>query len=161
MLRAGHAENALPQSATATVNCRIFPGVAVKDVGETLLRVGGNPALKLAVLDDPRASPESPLREDVMDAVAQGVANVGSSLFGGINEDLQVFAGRAIDQPSLFIAGRRDWGIHQRPGALDEMQTRGCTDLRGLHLLEGAGHWVQQERPEAVTTLLIDFLASV
>ena len=36
LLRGGHAENALPQSATATVNCRIFPGVAVAAVGETL-----------------------------------------------------------------------------------------------------------------------------
>lgn len=76
MLRAGHAENALPQTATATVNCRIFPGVAVADVGETLARVAGHPGVRLEVLDEPRASPSSPVRPDVMDAVAQGVARI-------------------------------------------------------------------------------------
>jgi acetylornithine deacetylase/succinyl-diaminopimelate desuccinylase-like protein len=76
MLKAGHAENALPQTATATVNCRIFPDVEVADVGRTLLEVGGNPALQLEVLGEPRASPSSPVREDVMDAVSQGVARI-------------------------------------------------------------------------------------
>ncbi|MEZ4417254.1 MAG: M20/M25/M40 family metallo-hydrolase [Gemmatimonadota bacterium] len=76
MLRAGHAENALPQSATATVNCRIFPGVDVAEVGETLVRVGGNPEVRITVLDDPRASPSSPLRNDVMDAVGQAVEGI-------------------------------------------------------------------------------------
>jgi acetylornithine deacetylase/succinyl-diaminopimelate desuccinylase-like protein len=41
LLRGGHAENALPQSATATVNCRIFPGTAVDDVKATLAKVAG------------------------------------------------------------------------------------------------------------------------
>jgi acetylornithine deacetylase/succinyl-diaminopimelate desuccinylase-like protein len=76
MLRAGHAENALPQSATATVNCRIFPGIDVADVGETLRRVAGNPGVQIRVLDDPLPSPASPLRDDVMEAVAQGVARI-------------------------------------------------------------------------------------
>ena len=62
MLRAGHAENALPQSATATVNCRIFPGVAVEAVQATLDSVSAVPGLKIRVLDDPRASPASPVR---------------------------------------------------------------------------------------------------
>jgi pimeloyl-ACP methyl ester carboxylesterase len=38
------------------------------------------------------------------------------------------------------------------------MQTRACSDLRGCHLIDGAGHWVQQEQPAAVNALLIDFL---
>jgi acetylornithine deacetylase/succinyl-diaminopimelate desuccinylase-like protein len=73
MLRAGHAENALPQSATATVNCRIFPGVEVSDVQATLARVAGLPAMKIEVLDDPRASPASPIRDDVVEAVSAAV----------------------------------------------------------------------------------------
>jgi len=36
-----------------------------------------------------------------------------------------------------------------------------CTDLRGIHLIEGAGHWVQQEAPDQVNEILIDFLAAV
>jgi pimeloyl-ACP methyl ester carboxylesterase len=72
--------------------------------------------------------------------------------------ELQLFAGCSIDVPSLFIAGASDWGIHQAPGALDRMQKVACTDMRGCHLLDGAGHWVQQEQPEAVSRLLLTFL---
>ena len=86
-----------------------------------------------------------------------------SSIFGGdgVNADLQLFAGRTIDQPSLFIAGKRDWGIYQRPGALERMRTSACTDMRGLHLLDGAGHWVQQEQPETATQLVLEFLRQI
>ena len=83
-----------------------------------------------------------------------------SSIFAGdgINADLQLFAGRTIDQPSLFIAGKSDWGIHQRPGALARMQAIACTDMRDLHLLDGAGHWVQQEQAATVSQLVLEFL---
>ncbi len=86
-----------------------------------------------------------------------------SSIFGGagINADLQLFAGLTIDQPSLFVAGTSDWGIHQRPGALERMQSSACTDMRGLHLLDGAGHWVQQEQPEAASQLVLEFLRQI
>jgi pimeloyl-ACP methyl ester carboxylesterase len=72
--------------------------------------------------------------------------------------ELQLFAGRTIDVPLLFIAGRSDWGIYQVPGAIDRMQHAACTQMRGCHLVDGAGHWVQQEQPERVTALLLDFL---
>jgi acetylornithine deacetylase/succinyl-diaminopimelate desuccinylase-like protein len=73
MLQAGHAENALPQSATATVNCRIFPGVAVAVFEETLKGVVGNPAAKWTLLTDAVESPISELREDVSAAVSTAV----------------------------------------------------------------------------------------
>ena len=72
--------------------------------------------------------------------------------------ELEVFAGRSIDVPSCFISGASDWGIHQRPGALETMQRRACTQMIGCHLIEGAGHWVQQEQGERVSELLIGFL---
>ena len=73
MLRGGHAENALPQSATATVNCRIFPGVAVEDVRAVLETVAAVPALKMKTLGEPMASPASPIREDIVSAVTAAV----------------------------------------------------------------------------------------
>jgi len=72
LLRGGHAENALPQSATVTVNCRIFPGVAVDAVKQVLQEVVGKD-VEIATLGTPTASDASPLREDVMAAVAKAV----------------------------------------------------------------------------------------
>lgn len=76
-----------------------------------------------------------------------------------MRSELQVWSGRTIDVPSCFIAGERDWGIHQRPGDLDRMQGKACTRMSGVHLVAGAGHWVQQERPDEVNRLLLEFLA--
>ncbi len=72
--------------------------------------------------------------------------------------ELQVFAGRTIDVPSLFISGKSDWGTYQKPGEFERMQKTFCTRMLGCHLVEGAGHWVQQEQPEQVSKLLLHFL---
>ncbi|MEM5518454.1 M20/M25/M40 family metallo-hydrolase [Henriciella sp. AS95] len=69
MLRAGHAENALPQSATATVNCRIFPGVGIEETEERLKEVVGNEDVKFELISDLVESPESGLRDDVLEAI--------------------------------------------------------------------------------------------
>ena len=73
------------------------------------------------------------------------------------NAELDVFSGRAIDVPSCFIAGKSDWGPYQRPGDLEKMRNA-CTKLSGIHFVEGAGHWVQQEQPAEVSRLLLEFL---
>jgi pimeloyl-ACP methyl ester carboxylesterase len=78
---------------------------------------------------------------------------------GGLDTaELQLFSGRSIDVPSIFIAGKSDWGTYQRPGNFERMQRSACTRMLGCHLIDGAGHWVQQEQPERVSELLIDFL---
>ena len=73
MLRAGHAENALPQSATATVNCRVFPGISVADVEKKLRQVVGNDAIEFTVIYPATESPVSELREDVRAAISEAV----------------------------------------------------------------------------------------
>ena len=67
--------------------------------------------------------------------------------------------GQPIRQPSLFIAGSRD-GVLRFPAAKAQLEAYPKTlpGLRGSHILEGAGHWVQQERPAEVNKLLVDFL---
>jgi pimeloyl-ACP methyl ester carboxylesterase len=72
----------------------------------------------------------------------------------------QAWAGRRIEVPATFVAGARDWGVHQKPGELEAMADRACTRWLGTHLVEEAGHWVQQERPEAVVDRLLAFLAA-
>lgn len=72
LLQGGHADNALPQSATATVNCRIFPGHPLEQVHAALQQVVGD-RIEVRVLGDPRTSPPSPLRKDVQEAVAKAV----------------------------------------------------------------------------------------
>src|SRR6266704_5131983 len=72
--------------------------------------------------------------------------------------EMHTFSGRTIDVPSQFIAGKSDWGVYQTPGAVDKMRNSACTHMAGFHLLDGAGHWVQQEQPELVSALLVQFL---
>jgi pimeloyl-ACP methyl ester carboxylesterase len=72
--------------------------------------------------------------------------------------EMRTFSGRSIDVPSTFIGGLADWGTYQTPGAEETMRTRACTNFHGTHLVDSAGHWAQQEQPEQVSKLLIDFL---
>jgi pimeloyl-ACP methyl ester carboxylesterase len=72
--------------------------------------------------------------------------------------EMHTFSGRTIDVPSQYIAGKSDWGVYQTPGAVDKMRNSACTNMVGFHLLDGAGHWVQQEQPQQVSALLIGFL---
>jgi pimeloyl-ACP methyl ester carboxylesterase len=78
---------------------------------------------------------------------------------GAFVPEMQTWSGRTIDVPSCFIAGKQDWGTYQRPGVFEAMQTRNCSRMIGCHLIEGAGHWVQQEQPAEVGRLLLQFLA--
>jgi pimeloyl-ACP methyl ester carboxylesterase len=80
---------------------------------------------------------------------------------GQFDTELEMFSGRTIDVPSLFIGGKSDWGTYQVPGTFEAMQTAACSDMRGAHLIEGAGHWVQQEQPAQVSRLLLKFLEHI
>ena len=77
---------------------------------------------------------------------------------GTFNTELQTWSGKTIDVPSCFISGRQDWGTYQRPGVFEAMQTTACTRMLGCHLVDSAGHWVQQEQPEQVGRLLLQFV---
>jgi len=73
MLRGGHALNALPQSATVSINCRIFPGTPVEEVQATLLKVAGDPGAKIRLVVPAFLSGPSPLRPDIMAAIRKAI----------------------------------------------------------------------------------------
>ena len=75
--------------------------------------------------------------------------------------EVQLFAGRTIDQPSMFISGASDWGTYQSPGSFERMRDVACTDMRAVHLVDGAGHWVQQEQAATTSRLLLEFLGGL
>ncbi|WP_210586736.1 alpha/beta fold hydrolase [Streptomyces sp. GESEQ-35] len=72
-------------------------------------------------------------------------------------EDLQSFAGAPVPQPSLFLGGTLDASTTWLADAIDAYSTT-LPGLRGSHLLEGCGHWIQQERPDEVNHRLTAWL---
>lgn len=76
MVEAGHAENALPQTARATVNCRILPGESPDEVEHTLIEVLDDPEIRVERIREPTASPPSPLTEEVLGTIERLVAEM-------------------------------------------------------------------------------------
>ncbi|KAN0089465.1 epoxide hydrolase 2 [Hyaloscypha variabilis] len=72
-------------------------------------------------------------------------------------KDVELFAGKKIEVPTLFISGKKDWGTYQEPRAVEKMGEV-CSQFKGSVLVDNAGHWVQQEQPEKVIQLVSKFL---
>jgi pimeloyl-ACP methyl ester carboxylesterase len=68
------------------------------------------------------------------------------------------FSGRTIDVPSQVIAGKEDWGANRTVGGPMNISKTGYTQFKGVHMVEGAGHWAHEEQPEQVSQLLTGFL---
>lgn len=71
LIQGGHASNALPQSANATINCRILPADDPAKIEAKLRELTASPAVAFKVLNPPLTSPESSMREDVFSAITQ------------------------------------------------------------------------------------------
>ncbi len=106
MLKAGHAENALPQTATATVNCRVFPGVPEAEVRAQLIGAADNPELEVHVAYDAVEGPISQLREDVNSTVAEAAR----MQYGSVPLVPHMSAG-ATDSQHTRIAGMPSYGV--------------------------------------------------
>lgn len=137
MLRAGHAENALPQSATATVNCRIYPGVPAADVMKALQQVIGNDAVEFEEIYAPTESPISELREDVRAAISEAV----HARYPGIRMLAYMESG-GTDGMHFRRAGVPTWaasGIFMNP---DEMYAHGLNERVPIKTFYDAlDHW--------------------
>lgn len=107
MLTGGHASNALAQTATATVSCRIFPGMSVDDVKSTLQKLAGEKT-EVRLLGHTVPADASPLRKDVITAVTRAVHAIhpGIPVIPGMvpwATDGSVF--RAAGIPTYGVAG--------------------------------------------------------
>ncbi|KAH9933778.1 Alpha/Beta hydrolase protein [Fomitopsis serialis] len=137
--------------------------------------------MPLAATMPEAVAPHAPSREEVEHNqwlsngdLAVYVAEYGRTGFqGGLNwyrgaqpelyEELAVFEGRKIECPAMFLSGRKDWGVFQAPGALQRMKNDACARLEDedIVLVDGAGHWVQQEQPEELVKHVERFLEKV
>ncbi|MEO8624050.1 MAG: M20/M25/M40 family metallo-hydrolase [bacterium] len=106
MLEGGHALNALPQLAAATVNCRVLPDDAVDYVHAALRRVVADTQVSVTLLGNPNPGPASPLRADVVDAVT----TVTQKMWPGVITVPMMVMG-ATDGRSLRAAGIPTYGI--------------------------------------------------
>ena len=108
LVTGGHAPNALPQKAVLTVNCRIFPGVAVESVRAELDKVVGDPGAKVTTGQEWVSTPASPLRPDVTAAVAKAAAAAHPgivpvpSMEAGASDSVYY---RALGIPSYGVSG--------------------------------------------------------
>ena len=137
MLKAGHAENALPQSATATVNCRVFPGVPTADVEAALKKVIDNEAVEFSVTYPPTESPISELREEIRAAVSESV----HARYPGVRIIAYMESG-GTDGMHFRKAGIPTWamsGIFMNP---DEMYAHGLNERVPIKAFYDAlDHW--------------------
>jgi acetylornithine deacetylase/succinyl-diaminopimelate desuccinylase-like protein len=138
-LEGGHADNALPQLARATVNCRIMPGVEPAAVRDELERVVNDPEVKVERTDDQAMSLASPLRKDVVDAYTAAVhrrhpnAPVMPEMSTG-----------ASDARPFRVAGIPVYGVDGSWGIIpDDMRAHGRDErLPVKALYDDVGHWV-------------------
>jgi pimeloyl-ACP methyl ester carboxylesterase len=118
--------------------------------------------------EDPAALPAWVDAEDLAYAVGEfrrtGFRG-GLNWYRNLRRSWELFGpwrGCIIRQPSLFIAGARD-GVLKFPASKAQIEGFPSTlpGIRGCHILEGAGHWIQRERAAAVNELLLGFLKSL
>src|ERR1700687_636590 len=120
MLEAGHAFNALPQRAQATVNCRVLPGEPVEEVQKTLVRVVDDNQISVTpTLIDPSSKP-SPLNPEIV----QAVERVTAEFWPGIPVIPTMSAG-ATDGLFLRNAGIPTYGTSGLAGDIDDVRSHG------------------------------------
>ncbi len=137
MLRAGHAENALPQSATATVNCRVFPGVGIEPTLKKLKQVVGNDAVEFRMLKVPTESDPSPLRQDVMMALQTAINNKYPGL-----EIIPSMSSGGTDGMHFRAAGIPSYGVNGMYGKISDNFSHGLNErVLVQSFYDNLAHW--------------------
>jgi len=119
-LNAGHAENALPQRARATINCRVLPGESIAAVQSTLETVIGNDEISISPVADAKPSPPSPLTPEVLGPIER----VTNELWPGVPV-LPTMSTGATDSLYLRNAGIPVYGVSGVFGDIDDVRAHG------------------------------------
>lgn len=120
MLEAGHAENALPQTARATVNCRILPTETADQIRQTLVKVINDNRISITPIKEPNPSPPSPLRADVLSAIER----ITNEMWPGVPVIPTMSTG-ATDSLYLRKAGIPMYGTSGIFGDIDDSRAHG------------------------------------
>jgi acetylornithine deacetylase/succinyl-diaminopimelate desuccinylase-like protein len=137
MLKGGHAENALPQMAQATINCRMLPDSDAQGIEATLREVLDDPALELEVSYPPTFGPSSPLRDDVLAAVRLAV----DVRYPGLAIVPDMSTG-ATDGLYVRNAGIPTYGVAGLFGDIDDGRAHGRDERVGVEDFYAAvEHW--------------------
>ena len=126
-LLGGHANNALPQLASANVNCRILPGVSPASVKDKLVEVLADPKIKVSFVDEANPSKPSPLRPDVMGAVE----SLTKQMFPGVIV-VPVMSTGATDGLYLRNGEIPTYGVDGTFGDMDDVRAHGRDERVGV-----------------------------
>jgi len=130
MLRGGHAENALPQSAEATVNCRMFPGSDPRQVESTLRQLVADTSITLEPLRESIASPASPLPADVERVITSTVRSLWGPLPLVPNMETGATDGLFLRNAGLPVYGVS--GLFADPTIVDDNRAHGLNERIGV-----------------------------
>jgi acetylornithine deacetylase/succinyl-diaminopimelate desuccinylase-like protein len=126
-LQAGHAENALPQTARATVNCRVLPDQPLQEVQAALIRVLADDGIAVSPMGKPSPSPRSPLRADVL----QEVQKTTSAMWPGVPA-VPIMSTGATDGHYLRVAGIPTYGVSGLFDDIDDVRAHGKDERMGV-----------------------------
>jgi acetylornithine deacetylase/succinyl-diaminopimelate desuccinylase-like protein len=127
MLEAGHAENALPQTARATINCRMLPSESIEDLEKTLRRVLADDQITVTPIKPPELGPPSPLTPEVMSAIQRAKEAVWPGL-----PIVPVMLAGATDGLYFRLQGIPTYGISGTSSDLDDVRAHGKDERVGV-----------------------------
>lgn len=129
-LEAGHAENALPQTARAVVNCRILPQESAETIHQTLARVLADDQIKITYIKEPKPSPPSPLRAEIM----RPVESLTAEMWSGVPV-VPIMGTGATDSLYFRQAGIPVYGVSGLFTDINDNRTHGRDERLGVKSL--------------------------
>jgi acetylornithine deacetylase/succinyl-diaminopimelate desuccinylase-like protein len=126
-LAGGHANNALPQLATANVNCRILPGISIDSVKQTIIDTLADPQIAVTLVKDAHPSQPVTMRADVLNAVE----SLTKEMFSGVVV-VPVMSTGATDGLYFRNAGIPTYGVDGTFGDIDDVRAHGRDERVGV-----------------------------